>query len=98
MIAPRIFQYTIIMIIIGYVIGLVPFVSESFVSCVTPLSKLVAVNISLASAAGLNLAIFLSAISAVIYTALSKDEVVEILERACLKLELFRLECLKYYQ
>lgn len=80
MIAPRIFLYTIIMIIVGYVIGLVPFVSESFISCLTPLSKLVAVNISLASAAGLNLAILLSAISAVMYSVFSEDEAVEIFE------------------
>lgn len=80
MIAPRIRMLTIMMIIVGYLIGLVPFVSESPFSSSTPLSKLVAANISLACAAGLNLAILLSAISAVIYSVLSKDEAVEILE------------------
>lgn len=80
MIAPRISMLTIMMIVVGYVIGLVPPVSESSLSSFTPLSKIVAANISLACAAGLNLAILLSAISAVIYSFLSKDEAVEILE------------------
>lgn len=68
------------MLIVGYVVGLVSFISESFVSCFTPMSKLVAVNVSLASAAGLNLAILLSSASAVIYSVFSKDEAVEIFE------------------
>ena len=71
---------TIVMIIVGYVVGLVPFVSESPFSSFTPLSKLVAANISLACAAGLNLAILMSAISAVIYSVFSKDEAVEVFE------------------
>lgn len=81
MIAPRIVSLTTLMIVLGYALGHVPIVSESlYISSFTPLSKIIAVKISSASAAGLNISILLSAISAIVYSARSKDRVVEIFE------------------